>query len=1285
MEFLFNKKLAAYSFGGLLICFLAIMGFVYSQLKDLDNIKAMVVEKIEELTGSKVSIGVAELKYEKGVSVRLRNVSIGSASRASQQVLIKSAWCVVRLWPLLNRKIEIKKLILKGASIQLVRDKQGRFNYGNSSRWSTEIVESRLFELLGASFVHRLSLSDSEIRFLDYYGIPGPDPLSFSVKGINLDVDKRFFKNIFSFNLNGEIPNAHQPTVFQLSGSFDNIREGKGGRQNPIQGVVRLNQLHLEKFWPYLKNVLPDIFQDSWISLESDFSGNLRGNLNSEGRLKYSTIAVERKSVLRRPDSLKSGALDYSFALDKDSIKVQGFKLLSGPLNFSATGNLTRFKSQDPRISFAIQTGEFGIKKTRQYLPLMFFPETLHEELHRRFDNGIIEIKALQFDGSLAQLQKLNSKENKNLFTAEVAFKQVDWRSPLPPLKKVAGSLKYKNGDGFFTIVSAKFKELSVANLKGTVHSMMNNPIADFSFENKLELKKLNHALKKVIKGESYENILDDYKDISGKGLLKVKLQGPLEELEKTSITSVLSMKGVSFYDSSMKSRVKNFNGEIYFTHLPREKQKELKSQTPLVAVKNLSGEFGKSKFYNMQGEILRQGEAITQRMNAVYHFNAAEIPKIVADIDFSGPLFNLFEKADFEEGDIEVHYKSLMDFKKPKEKKDWGKIEINNLSLRHPSGFQPLLKLVGEISWGDGAINLNKITGWYGSSPIRVDGKLTPRSKSLVGFDINADLNDWTRASFKDIPHLQNLDFMGLISAEVNLSGDRHSLRFKKKLDLTKSSYKFNDDIYKKENIRNEIDIEGTFSKNEGIVVDQLKFVIDDNGMTGKARIKSFVDPEYSIRINAAGLRTVAMASMLDVLQNNKAGKVDFNISGRGNLNRLEDSLFKGSAILRDLIFKWKDRKNPLTLSADIKFSGNNFSIRSGQMKSGRSQLTYSGMGKIGEYPELILKLIGKTLAVDELISEKTDHDGDETNFKDILQKSRLLSNGKSKISVDLDQLDYKWLTLSDVSGRFSLKDQEITFDGLQVGFQNPIKLDGKLSVEDSEAIRFETQLQADNIKAKELLAMFGDHFKGGLTGKVKKLDLSFRGNGRNLSESIRTLNGKASVYLANGTIDKKKLKAGVFELFGLEVPGEDKSKIETDKGSSNYVVISGDFAHIGGIAETENFIYETDQRKSFIVGKFDLNHREMDTVVGVAPMPGLDKFLTQIPLVGKILTAGDEGSLIKTYHTVTGPFDDPEVTAVPLTSLGKKFMGLFQGILQTSEEILNLPSTVGAGKVAN
>ena len=71
---------------------------------------------------------------------------------------------------------------------------------------------------------------------------------------------------------------------------------------------------------------------------------------------------------------------------------------------------------------------------------------------------------------------------------------------------------------------------------------------------------------------------------------------------------------------------------------------------------------------------------------------------------------------------------------------------------------------------------------------------------------------------------------------------------------------------------------------------------------------------------------------------------------------------------------------------------------------------------------------------------------------------------------------------------------------------------------------------------------------------------------------------------------------------------------------------------------------------------------------------MPQLDKFLTQIPLVGKVLTGGDDASLVITYHSVKGPFGDPIISLVPFETLGKKVMGIFQGILQAPEEILGV-----------
>ncbi len=319
MKIIFNKRTAVFISGGLLACLLVVVGFVYVQLKDLDNIKAMAVEKMEELTGRHVSIGAADLEFVKGISIRLRNVFINSSNGDNRQFSARSAWFVVKLWPLLNKKIEIQKLIVDGASIELVRNEKGQFNMGNPSRWLAEPTQSGLFKVLATSFMHRLSLSNSEVKFLDYYNVPGPDPLSISVKNINLTVNKHFLQKPFSFDLSGEIPNAHKPTAFQLSGSFDNIGGENGDKPIPVKGKMKVDQLHVPQFRPYLKKVLSAAPDDSWLSLESDFSGNLGGNLRSEGKLKYSTAAMDKRPVLRSMDSAKRGVMDYSIVLDKDS------------------------------------------------------------------------------------------------------------------------------------------------------------------------------------------------------------------------------------------------------------------------------------------------------------------------------------------------------------------------------------------------------------------------------------------------------------------------------------------------------------------------------------------------------------------------------------------------------------------------------------------------------------------------------------------------------------------------------------------------------------------------------------------------------------------------------------------------------------------------------------------------------------------------------------------------------------------------------------------------------
>ena len=66
-----------------------------------------------------------------------------------------------------------------------------------------------------------------------------------------------------------------------------------------------------------------------------------------------------------------------------------------------------------------------------------------------------------------------------------------------------------------------------------------------------ITLNVLNASPKLYLYLLPFENINDDYQEVEGKGLVDAKLQGPLNEKEKTSMMAVLSVKTASFFDIS--------------------------------------------------------------------------------------------------------------------------------------------------------------------------------------------------------------------------------------------------------------------------------------------------------------------------------------------------------------------------------------------------------------------------------------------------------------------------------------------------------------------------------------------------------------------------------------------------------------------------------------------------------------------------------------------------------------------------------------------------------------
>jgi uncharacterized protein involved in outer membrane biogenesis len=348
------------------------------------------------------------------------------------------------------------------------------------------------------------------------------------------------------------------------------------------------------------------------------------------------------------------------------------------------------------------------------------------------------------------------------------------------------------------------------------------------------------------------------------------------------------------------------------------------------------------------------------------------------------------------------------------------------------------------------------------------------------------------------------------------------------------------------------------------------------------------------------------------------------------------------------------------------LKFKENRLDIRSGNMKSDQSRLSFSGVYQRGYSPTLELNLEGQRLDVDEIFPES---EGEKAYLIDRLNQYDFFNKGKGEVKFNLDQLNYKLLNLDQVGGSIVLNNKKIEMKDLIFAANTSVKSGGRMLIDSKGVGHFEGSIQTQYMETSNLFGFFGDVFGDSLSGKVKKLDVRMKGIGKDWKEISKSLSGNIALEIQSGKLNQGRLKRGVRRLFS-SIP--QSTPLEEDE-SSPFRQISGDFISEGGILKTENFVFETKNRRTSIVGSFDLINDQMDTVVGVAPMAQLDRFLTKVPLVGKIITGGDEKSLLKTYYMVKGDFNDPEISAIPFTSLGKKVVGIFQGIFQTPQDILS------------
>lgn len=409
------------------------------------------------------------------------------------------------------------------------------------------------------------------------------------------------------------------------------------------------------------------------------------------------------------------------------------------------------------------------------------------------------------------------------------------------------------------------------------------------------------------------------------------------------------------------------------------------------------------------------------------------------------------------------------------------------------------------------------------------------------------------------------------------------------------------------------------------------------------------------------------------------KYGTTPLTIRGRiVNLSAPEAELLISSPQLNPVDFGLSGAEIPQVrqFSTHLAFKDDTLHIRALTGKLDKSHITATGTYSQQPKPELILNISAPHLDIEELLPLLAP-----------AQPEPPLAAG-AQVAPNLH-----------LAGRITAKQGRYgnaEFKKLAVNFQND---GGALQLHSLEAEIFEGRLNASGqlVRHKDKpsdwdLNIKLDKARSGDLLAALELNREIRGlmsasgvlqaKGDTLAEVKQSVSGDLRLEIGRGVLRRFNSLSKVFSILNVsQILTFRLPDMASDGMPFNSITAS---IHLKeGILTTKDFFIDSNAMHVSMVGKADIVNENLDLLIGVQPLQIVDKIISRIPVVGWILTGGDN-NLISTYFEAKGSWEDPQVKAIPVSSMAKGTLGIFQRIFELPVRIFTDTGEVlfGIGK---
>ena len=350
--------------------------------------------------------------------------------------------------------------------------------------------------------------------------------------------------------------------------------------------------------------------------------------------------------------------------------------------------------------------------------------------------------------------------------------------------------------------------------------------------------------------------------------------------------------------------------------------------------------------------------------------------------------------------------------------------------------------------------------------------------------------------------------------------------------------------------------------------------------------------------------------------------------------------------------------------------FSGDRMVIPSLTMMTGESSLKGKGEFKGWNGLKGALTVTASPLNLSDFV-------GPGEVRREKRERSPFVDNTDIRVSLDAQPAQWKKIHSERLKanlllrrGDFHILNSQIHIDRGSLAVRGYVKEDAMAFSGHAE---FKDQPVADLIKRLGI----EQAYEGSLTGEARLYT-----EGQEWRDLIPHLDGGINVLIEKGVIMKSNVFLKILQFLSLQDIFT-KRPPDLSKEGLYFESLGGHGNIEKGVVRTENAQMRSPVLNAVATGGADLGQGLADFELGVQPLGTIDTVVSNIPVLGHILT-GENKSLITYYFEVKGPILDPQVEAVPFKSLGTGVTGVLKRLFLSpvklfediSESIQKLPA---------